>query len=227
MAKFNMFITFLVLPFYWVRSQFIRRYGTQEKKDKELKMYPKHYLGFRRIKVETHNFDEDMTQNFIFVCNHQSQNDIFVTLSAIKQPFRFVAKKELFENPITGTFMKMSQSYPLDRDDARKSLNILKEAVKDVNEGHSILAFPEGTRSYKKEMLEFKDGIFSVLRRAKAPMVFMYIKESYNEKQKAIHVYFSKPLLPDVYNKMKGVELSQFAFKEMNQLKDLAYDTMA
>lgn len=224
MAKFNMFVTFLVLPVYWIRSQYLRRFGKQDKINREMKIYPKHYLGFRRIKVRVHGFDEDVNQNYIFVCNHQSQNDIFVTLAAIKQPFRFIAKKELFDNIVTGTFMKMSQSYPLNREDPRESLSILKEAVQDTNDGHSILAFPEGTRSYSKDMLEFKDGIFSVLRRAKVPMVFMYIKESYNEKQKFINVFFSKPLSHTEYNKMKGVALSEYAFNTMNHLKETAYE---
>lgn len=223
MMKFNMFITLLVLPFYWIKSQYLRRFGSKFQIQKEMKRYSKHYLGFRRIKVEIHGFKEDKDQNYIFICNHQSHNDIFVCLAAISQSFRFIAKKELFENFVTGTFMKMSQSYPLDRDDARESLTLLKKAVADVNNGVSVLAFPEGTRSYQKDLLEFKDGMFSVLRRAKAPMVFMYIKESYNEKQHVIHVYFSKLFPADKYNHLKGNVLSQYAFEEMNRLKVQAY----
>ncbi len=223
MAKFNMFITILVLPFYWIRSQFLRRYGTPEKIYKEMKMYPKHYFGFRRIRIKRHGFVPNNDEHYIFVCNHQSQNDIFVTLSSIDQPFRFIAKKELFENIVTGTFMKMSKSYPLDRDDARKSLTILKEAVKDSKEGHSILAFPEGTRSYQKDMLPFKDGIFSMLRKAEAPIVVMYIKESFDESQKEMNVYFDAPIFKETYNRLKGVELSELAFERMNVLKTQAY----
>lgn len=218
-----MFITFLVLPFYWIRSQFLRRFGNPDKIHKEMKMYPKHYFGFRRIKVIPHGFKPDQDGTYIFVCNHQSHNDIFVTLSAIDLPFRFVAKKELFENIVTGTFMKMSNSYPLDREDPRKSLTILKEAVEDTNQGHSILAFPEGTRSYQKDMLEFKDGIFSMLRRAKVPVVVMYIKESFDEKQKNMNVFFADPILPETYNKLKGTAFSQLTYDTMNTLKNKVY----
>lgn len=223
MAKLHMLITFILLPIYWIRAQFLRRFGTQAKIEKEMKMYPRHYFGLRNIKIEPHGFEPLKTQNYIFVCNHQSQNDIFIALGAIHQPFRFIAKKELFENFITGPFMKMSESYPLDRDDARLSLQILKEAVSDTENGHSIFAFPEGTRSYQKDMLPFKDGMFSMLRRSNVPMVVMYIKESFNEKQKKMHVYFSNPIMPETYQALKGVELSQLAFKTMNTLKEKAY----
>ena len=120
----------------------------------------------------------------------------------------FVAKKELFERKVTGTFMKMSESYPLDREDARESLLLLRNVVKDVNAGHTAFAFPEGTRSYKSDMLPFKDGLFSMFRKADVPIVVMYIKESYNELQKDFHVYFSDPIQPKTFKPLKGQELS-------------------
>lgn len=223
MNKFDSFVTYLVLPYYWIRSQYLRRFGKQETINKEMKRYPNDYFGFRKIKVVAHGTQVNPNQKAIFVSNHQSRNDIFVTLSAINRPFRFIAKKELFTNLITGTFMKMSQSYPLDREDPRKSLTLLKQAVKDVKTGASVLVFPEGTRSYQKDMLEFKDGLFSMLRKADAPIVVLYIKESYNEKQDTIHVYMSEPIQPETYNKLKGVELSKLTFDIMNELKEKAY----
>lgn len=218
-----MFITFLVLPFYWIRSQFLRQYGSENKINKEMKMYPRHYLGFRRKKVIQHGQQPDPGETVLYVSNHQSHNDIFIALESVNRPFRFIAKKELFESFVTGTFMKMSRSYPLDRDDARKSLLILRQVVEDVKEGHSALAFPEGTRSKQKNLLPFKDGLFSMLKKAEVPIVVMYIKESFNEKQKDFHVYFEAPLYPSDYKDLKGTELSEKVFEMMNHLKDKAY----
>lgn len=223
MKRFNMFITFLVLPFYWIRSQFLRKSKNQEKIDRELRMYPRHYLGFRRIRIVMHGAQPNPKIPCMYVSNHQSHNDIFITLGSVNRPFRFIAKKELFTNFVTGTFMKMSRSYPLDREDPRQSLVVLKEAVDDIKNGASVLAFPEGTRSYRKEMLEFKDGIFAMLRKAKAPIVPMYIKESFNEKQKEFHVYFGDCVNPEEYEKMKGAELSEFIFSKMETLMNSAY----
>ncbi len=218
-----MFITFLLLPFYWIRSQFLRRYGSENKINKEMKMYPRHYLGFRRKKVIQHGQQPDPGETVLYVSNHQSHNDIFIALESVNRPFRFIAKKELFESFVTGTFMKMSRSYPLDRDDARKSLLILRQVVEDVKEGHSALAFPEGTRSKQINLLPFKDGLFSMLKKAEVPIVVMYIKESFNEKQKDFHVYFETPLYPSDFKDLKGTELSEKVFEMMNHLKDKAY----
>lgn len=223
MNKFHMLVTYCLLPFYWLRSQFLRRFGSQSKINKELKMYPRHYLGFRGIKIVQHGQQPDPKVTCIYVSNHQSMNDIFIALGSVNRPFRFIAKKELFENFITGTFMKLSQSYPLDRDDARKSLLILKQVVADLKEGHSAFAFPEGTRSHQKDMLPFKDGMFSMLKKAEVPIVPLYIKESFNEKQKDFHVYYGEPVMPSTYNAMKGPALSEYMFETMNALKQSAY----
>lgn len=223
MKKFNLFVTYLVLPVYWIRSFFFRKWGSEASIYKELKRYPKHYFGFRRIKIKIHGDQPAADVPVVYVSNHQSMNDIFVTLGSVNRQFRFIAKKELFDNPITGTFMRLTKSYPLNREDARESLMILKEAVNDVNNGASVLAFPEGTRSGKKELLEFKDGIFSMLRKAKAPIVPMYIKESFNEQQKEINVYFGEALQPEYFNKLKGVELSEAVFDIMQELMVEAY----
>lgn len=218
-----MFITFLVLPIYWIRSIILRKYGSNDKKYRELKIYAKHYLGFRSIKLKIHGEQPDPSVAAVYFSNHQSMNDIFITLGSINRQFRFVAKKELFTSVISGPFMRMSESYALDRDDARASLLMLKDVVSDVKSGSSVLAFPEGTRSHQKELLPFKDGLFSMLRKANAPIVPMYIKESFNEKQKVFNVYFAPALLVSDYENLKGKDLSDLVFSIMESLMRKAY----
>lgn len=219
-----MFITFVALPYYWIRSLFVRKYGDTQRIYKEMKMYPRHFFGIRGKSVRSIGDTTDKYDTCVYISNHQSHNDIFITLAAINKPIRFIAKKELFTSFVTGTFMKMSRSYPLDRENPRQSLTILKNAVDDVAKGYSVLAFPEGTRSHQKEMLPFKDGIFAMLRKVKVPIVPMYIKESYNEKQKEFSVYFGEPILPEQFSEMRGADLSDFVRSAMEDLKAKAYE---
>lgn len=203
-----MLVTFMLLPFYWVRAHYLLRFGSEKAIRKELKRYPRHYFGFRGIKVIGHGKLPDQSVPSIYISNHQSMNDIFVAMAIVDRPVRFVAKIELFKNFITSPFMRLSKSYALDRSDAKQSLISLKQAVNDSKEGHTLVVFPEGTRSKRKEMLEFKDGIFQMLRKAESPLIPMYIKESYNEKQKDLHVYFGEAIMPETYQSMNGKELS-------------------
>ena len=218
-----MAITYMVLPYYWIRAQLIRIFHHDSRIYNELKMYPRHFFGIRGKKVKGIGDTSQTIDACIYLSNHQSMNDIFIVIDAISKPFRFIAKKELFANPITGAFMKMSKSYPLDRDDPRQSLLLFKEAIKDTENGHSLLAFPEGTRSHQKDMLDFKDGMFSILRKANVPLVPMYIKDSYDSKQMCYEVYFGEPIPQSIYKSMKGTELSAFVRDKMEALKLQAY----
>ncbi|CAM4243823.1 1-acyl-sn-glycerol-3-phosphate acyltransferase [Erysipelothrix aquatica] len=217
-----MLVTFIALPYYWIRSQWLRRYGSDDQIDRELKMYSRHYFGIRGKTITPVNRPVD-PGTCIYLSNHQSHNDIFVTLGIVETPFRFVAKKELFTSFITGSFMKMSRSYPLDREDPRQSLTLLKQALEDTTEGHSLLAFPEGTRSHQKEMVEFKAGMFSVLRKSTVPIVPMYIKNSYKKNTRNYEVFFGEPMLPETFNKLKGTELSLEVKRRMEMLMHQAY----
>lgn len=223
MSKFYLLITFCVLPFYWLKAHYLLKFGSRKAIEKEMKRYPKHYFGLRGIKVVAHGKIPNPDESAIYISNHQSMNDIFVAMAIIKKPVRFVAKIELFQNVITSPFMRLSQSYPLDRSDAKQSLLTLKKAVNDSKEGHTLVVFPEGTRSKKKEMLEFKDGIFQMLRKAEAPLIPMYIKESFDETQKEMHVYFGEAVKSQDYQGMNGKALSVHVKAIMQSMYDDIY----
>lgn len=218
MSKFYMGLTFIALPYYMLRAKWLLNHGTKRKVQQELKRYGDDFFGIRSKKIITHN-EENYTdlENCIFVSNHQSYNDIFILLSCLKKSFRFIAKKELFNSFIFKDFMKLSQSYPLDREDDRASLKVLKEAVKDIKDGASVVVFPEGTRSHSPDMNEFKSGLFSMLRRAQVPIIPVYIHDSYNDKLKSYHVYFGEPIEPE---KLKGADLSQKAYDSILRLQN-------
>ncbi len=145
----------------------------------------------------------------------------FILLSCLKKPFSFIAKKELFDSYIFKDFMKLSKSYPLDRDDDRASLGVLKQAVSDIqSKKASVVVFPEGTRSHQSKMNTFKTGLFSMLRRAKTPIIPVYIHESYQKNNDLYHVYFGNPIFT---NNLKGTQLSDIAFESIVSLQKFAF----
>lgn len=195
-SKFLMLITFIALPYYMIRCYILQKSGNQEKIAKELRKYGDDFLGIRGVKVTVFNEERYINEeNCIFVSNHQAHNDIFILLSVLKKQFRFIAKKELFDNVILKGFMALSQSYPLDRKDDKASLLVLKQAVADINNDKvSVVVFPEGTRSHSETLGEFKVGLFSMLRRAKAPVIPIYIENSYEVGSKEFRVHIGYPI---------------------------------
>lgn len=220
MINKKLWLVYLLIPYYWLRATITRKLFKNSKNiSQELQLYTKRYLWAINKKVIIHGQQPSSDQTCIYISNHQSHNDIFIAIFSINRLFRFIAKKELFRFP-TGSFLKMSNSYPLDRDDPRQSLKLLKKAVEDSNNGHSIFVFPEGTRSNQIEMADFKDGMFSVFKRASVPIVPMYIQNSFDNNLKEYHVYFGKAILPKDYNKLKGTELSELAKERIIQLQE-------
>lgn len=208
-SMFMMFLTILALPYYLKRAKRLDREGNKEAIHQELKRYPTDYLKIRKKNTKRINVGNTVAEGpCIYLSNHQSHNDIFILLDTVPEAFRFIAKKELFESPMYGPFMKMSQSYPLDRDDPRQSLTLLKQSLNDaVEKNVSLVVFPEGTRSHKAEMSEFKLGLFSMMRKSKVPLVPVYIHESYNPKTKEYKAYFGEPIEPREFNTLKPQEI--------------------
>lgn len=213
-----MLLTFIALPYYMVRAKYLLKKGTSAQITKELKRYGEDFLNIRKKQIITHNEENYLAlKNCVFVSNHQSHNDIFILLACLKKPFRFIAKKELFSSIIFKNFMKLSKSYPLDRDNDRASLTVLKQAVSDIeNENASVVVFPEGTRSHGYEMNEFKSGLFSMLKRAKTPIIPIYIHNSFKKDTNVYNVYFGEPIID---YKLKGLELSIVAKQAIEKLQ--------
>ncbi|NLL74276.1 MAG: 1-acyl-sn-glycerol-3-phosphate acyltransferase [Erysipelothrix sp.] len=210
MSNFYMAITFLALPYYIWRTKRILKKQDDELAYKESKKWGDDFLGVRGKKIINRNEENYINlDQCVFVSNHQSHNDIFILLKAIDRPIRFIAKKELFTSNIFRHFMKLSKSYPLDREDPRESMKVLKEVVNDLNTSNANVAvFPEGTRSRGRDILEFKAGLFSMLSRTEVPIIPTYIHNSYNSNLKTYIVSYGEPIYP---KGMKGQALCDLA----------------
>ena len=110
--------------------------------------------------------------------NHQSNFDIPLFLVYVEKHKGFVAKTELKKIPILRTWMEHINCVFMDRNDLRQSVKTIIEGIKVIKEGHSLVIFPEGTRSKGGPMGEFKAGSFKLATKPKAPIVPVTIKNS-------------------------------------------------
>ncbi len=114
----------------------------------------------------------------LFVSNHQSNFDIPLMLGFINKPKAFIAKKELKRMPIINIWMKYLQCIFIDRGNIREALKSIKEGVKKLKSGYSIVVFPEGTRSKDGTLGEFKPGSLRLGIKSGSPVVPITIKGS-------------------------------------------------
>ena len=110
---------------------------------------------------------------YVFTPNHQAHIDIAALIGHLPGPNRFAAKTELFDEPILGAVMRTLGMLPVDRDDPMKSIAILHRAME---QGSSIVIFPEGTRSRDGALLPFKKGAFVAAIEMGYPVVPVVLK---------------------------------------------------
>jgi 1-acyl-sn-glycerol-3-phosphate acyltransferase len=101
----------------------------------------------------------------IFMSNHESLVDIPLLFVGIRQSVRFLAKRSLFYVPFLGWSMWAAGFVPVDRRRTEKAADVFLLLERRVKAGHSILVFPEGTRSRSGELQAFKrSGFLLALR---------------------------------------------------------------
>lgn len=123
------------------------------------------------VKSEIPELDPD--SNYIFVANHQSHLDIPIILSLFSQYWpRFLAKESLFRIPVFGPGMYNTGHFSVDRENRRQGMKDLQRVVDAVQQGESVLIFPEGTRNTESSgLMPFQSGAFIVLLKGSAPAV--------------------------------------------------------
>ena len=115
----------------------------------------------------------------VFTPNHQGNYDIPLMLTQLDAPHALIAKIELKKIPLVRTWMTLLGCVFLDRKNPRQAVTALADAGKVLQAGHSMIVFPEGTRSKGGPMGEFKSGAFKMACKAKAPIVPIVIDGSY------------------------------------------------
>jgi 1-acyl-sn-glycerol-3-phosphate acyltransferase len=114
----------------------------------------------------------------IYMANHVSNFDILALFAGLPGQFRWMAKVELFRIPLFGLAMARAGSIPVDRSNRKNSVLSMREAVKRIEGGTSVMIFPEGTRSPDGTLQDFKTGSFTLALMAQVPVVPLAISGS-------------------------------------------------
>lgn len=176
-------------------------------------------------KVHTVNKEKlPQEQNYILVGPHKTWWDpIFFALAASPKCFGFMAKEELFKNPILRFILTHANAFPVNRDNPGPSA--LKTPVNMLKKTHlSLIMFPSGTRSSD----ELKGGVAVIAKLAKVPIVPAVYEgpETFKEllKRKKSTIYFGDPIDISDIKKMdkQGIEeVSQRLQRSFDDVKNV------
>lgn len=133
---------------------------TLREQDQPALQWATRLVNLLRPKLEVDLSELDPDGHYVFMANHQSNFDIPILTSSLKDySVRYVAKKSLFEIPFFGPALRHAGNICIDRSNRRAAMTSLNEAVERIQGGVSPIIFPEGTRNTEiDELMEFKIG---------------------------------------------------------------------
>lgn len=123
------------------------------------------------IELEVNGLENIPKETCVFIGNHSSILDIPILLYTVDRNLGFIAKKEMMKIPIIGYWLEKTKSVPLDRDNPRSAIKSINDGINNINEGCSMVIFPEGTRSKDGKVGEFKKGSLKLATKSKVPIV--------------------------------------------------------
>ena len=113
---------------------------------------------------------KDIPQPCVIVSNHASYLDIILSYFIIKHYFVFMAKIELNKAPLFSIFFKDMQ-ISVNRESRSNSHKAFVRAGEEIDLGHSIFIFPEGTISSNGILKNFKNGPFKLAIEKQVPIL--------------------------------------------------------
>jgi 1-acyl-sn-glycerol-3-phosphate acyltransferase len=111
----------------------------------------------------------DPSRSYVFAANHQSIYDIPILFANIPFQLRIIAKQSLGRIPFMGWHLSRTGHLLVDR--SKPGAGVVRKMKRLVDEGHSLIVFPEGTRSTDGAVGRFKGGPFLIALDAGLPVV--------------------------------------------------------
>jgi len=132
-----------------------------------------------RFEIENLGLPGRLKGPVVFVANHMSTLETFI-LPCLIQPRRrivFVVKESLLRFPFFGRVMKARNPVAVGRKNPRQDLRVvLEQGSLRLAEGHSVVVFPQTTRSDHFAPEQFNSMGIKLARRANVPVVPVALK---------------------------------------------------
>lgn len=168
----------------------------------------------------------DWSKTYMVCPNHSASIDISAMCAMIKGSCSFMGKEELSEGVVTSLFFR-TIDIPVNRDSKMSSYRAFKKAAERLNEGVTMIIFPEGgiADHYPPQLQPFKNGPFRLAIEAGVPIVPVSILDAwellwdtglkYGSKPGNCHIFVHKP-----------IETRGMNPEDADALRDKVYDLM-
>jgi cytidylate kinase len=175
------------------------------------------------LDFELHGLDRIPRKGPLIVAsNHISFWDPPLVGAHLPREMHFVAKAELFHNPLFGALIRSYNSIPIQR--GAKARSGLRGAEEVLAAGGAVLIFPEGTRNKSGELMAPRAGVGRLAAATRTPVApacitgSNQIRRSMRRKVK-IRVTFGSPVMPPASEERD--EVRDFARMIMERIRTM------
>lgn len=175
-------------------------------------------------KTKIYNHDKLPKGTFILAGTHRTWWDpLFFAVAGSPLKFSFMAKIELFKNPILRWILKNANAFPIDR--KNPSPSAIKTPVKNLkSENLGLIIFPTGSRHSS----ELKSGTMMIAKLSQRPVVpVVYqgpVKFKDLFKRNNVSISFGDPIYVDRSEKLKEENTTAFANKLQESFDKIDYE---
>lgn len=135
------------------------------------------FTVYNRLEVRGRGNISDVP--LIVASNHASNVDPPLIGGVFPRPLRYLAKESLFRNPVLGFLIRNLGAIPVTREDSQRAGAVMKLLLGRLEEGESILVFPEGSRSRDGRLQPLEGGAAFLSVKSGAPVLPVYIGGSF------------------------------------------------
>ena len=119
-------------------------------------------------------------QSYVFVANHQGPVDIFLIYGYLGRNFKWMMKKTLRKMPLVGVACEKARHIFVDKSGPKAIKETIDKARATLQNGTSLVVFPEGSRTFTGHMGLFRKGAFQLADDLQLPVVPVTIDGSFD-----------------------------------------------
>jgi 1-acyl-sn-glycerol-3-phosphate acyltransferase len=153
------------------------------------------------VKYTVNGTDNIPLSPVVFISNHQSSWET-ILFYKLAFPIAPILKKELLNIPFWGWSMRLQKPIAIDRSRPREAgKSLLTQGVNRIQQGISVIVFPEGSRSKAGVVRRFSRGGAKLAIAANAPIIpiahnagYFWPPRQFLKRPGTIHVEIGEPI---------------------------------
>lgn len=168
------------------------------------------------FRVRVHGLEHYPESGPCLICsNHQSFLDPIILGVVCPRPVNYMARKSLFRFAPLARFMTFNDAFSIDRE--ATGLDGIRECLKRLKRGETVVMFPEGTRTPDGNLQPVQPGFSLMARRTRACLLPVAIEGCFQAYSRhatlprggRVHVVIGRPIEFPEYQNLTEAEACQ------------------